>query len=411
MARTKTNPTRKKAAEITGRDTGQIVPIRFQLDILRKQGILIDINISGTGMFTRVASFDEVGFAQDGAKDARYNWIRPGVKYVIPEAPVKKLKSIESRIRQALDKFTREVKGFYPYRWLPFTAHEKWVETWKQLSKDFCDVKQEIMANREKYVDQVAEEYARVASSAWSSIKAQGYRFVVINNKKMDREDFISYITEKAVALVPTVEEIQYKLSADYVTALVYGEEDMARDTARAEEIREQQKTRRELNQIKINLASEKARAQAWDIQQKQRAREIKIEAMIQVEAEHARRQLQSVTSPFAEVFSALRSQMANDASEILSSIQKNGFVRGKVAERGRGLLEMFDLMCTHDDKELRQKLIELRKQLGAKGTKQDDDSRDVKNIAETLTEIMRLERTAMADLLAGPRRFSDLEA
>jgi len=35
----------------------QIAGVRIQLDILRKQGILIDLNISGTGMFTRVASF------------------------------------------------------------------------------------------------------------------------------------------------------------------------------------------------------------------------------------------------------------------------------------------------------------------------------------------------------------------
>jgi len=199
-------------------------------------------------------------------------------------------------------------------------------------------------------------------------------------------------------------------LNADYVTALVYAEQDVAQDEARAEAIRDQQETSRKINEIKVNLASERARAEAWNIQAGQREREVKIEAMIQAEAEHARQQLQSVTSPFAEVFTALRSQMAQDASDILTNIKKNGFVRGKVAERGRGLLEMFDIMCTHDDKDLRAKLISLRSQLGSKGTKQDDESRDVESITETLTEIMQLESMATADMVAGPSRFSALD-
>lgn len=405
-----TNQRKQHVALVTGRQANQVTSVRIQLDVLRKQGLLIDLNISGTGMFTKTASFDEVGFAQDSAKDARYEWIKPGVKYVIPEAPIKKLKSVESRMRQALDKYTRDVKGFYPFRWLPFTAHEKWLELWNQLQDDFYAIKAEIISNRDNYVDQIAEEYARVGISAWQSIKAQGYKWAIIDGKKMDSETFVDYIVEKAVALVPTVEAIEEKLQADYVTALVYGDEDVARDEINAAAIREQLSLSRELNQIEVSRASEQARAEAWQIQAAQREREIKIEAMLQAEAEHARAQLQSVVSPFAEIFGALRSQMAKDASDILASIKKSGFVRGKVAERGRGLLEMFDLMATHDDRELREKLIALRSQLGPVGTKQTDDSRDVETIAQTLSEIMQLEKQAARDLAAGPSRFSALD-
>ena len=405
-----TNQRKQHVALVTGRQANQVTSVRIQLDVLRKQGLLIDLNISGTGMFTKTASFDEVGFAQDSAKDARYEWIKPGVKYVIPEAPIKKLKSVESRMRQALDKYTRDVKGFYPFRWLPFTAHEKWLELWNQLQDDFYAIKAEIISNRDNYVDQIAEEYARVGISAWQSIKAQGYKWAIIDGKKMDSETFVDYIVEKAVALVPTVEAIEEKLQADYVTALVYGDEDVARDEINAAAIREQLNLSRELNQIEVSRASEQARAEAWQIQAAQREREIKIEAMLQAEAEHARAQLQSVVSPFAEIFGALRSQMAKDASDILASIKKSGFVRGKVAERGRGLLEMFDLMATHDDRELREKLIALRSQLGPVGTKQTDDSRDVETIAQTLSEIMQLEKQAARDLAAGPSRFSALD-
>ena len=401
---------KKQAAIITGRDESQITSVSFQLDVLRKQGILVDLNITGTGMFTKSASFDEVGFARDGQKDARYNWIKPGTKFVIPEAPVKKLKSVESRMRQTLEKYTREVRGFHPYRWMPFTAHEKFTTAWKELKADFYAAKNEIIAQRDEYVDQVADEYARVASSAWASIKAQGYKWAIIEGKAMDRETFIDYIVEKAVALVPDVDSIEGKLHADYVTAVVYGQEDIANDEARATEIREKIKLNHELTEIEVSLASEKARSEAWLIQANQREREAKIEAMIQVEAEHARQQLLEVTSPFAEIFKALRSQMADDANEILESIKRNGFVRGKVAERGRGLLEMFDLMCTHDDVELRSKLINLREKLGTVGTKESSSERDVESIKQTLSEIMQLSGTAANDIIANPGRFSMLD-
>lgn len=399
----------QQVALVTGSDS-PVAAIHIQLDVLRKQGLLIDLNVAGTGMFTKTASFDEVGFAQDGIKDARYDWIKPGVKFVIPEAPIKKLKSVESRMRQALDKYTREVKGFYPYRWLPFTAHPKWLELWSALRTDFYAIKAEIIAHRDEYVDQVADEYARVALAAWQSIQAQGYKWAIVDNKVMDAETFIDYIVEKAVALVPDAETIETKLQADYVTALVYGDQDLAQDEANAAAIREGLQLSRELNQIEVSLAAERARAETWLIQAAQREREAKIEAMIQAEAEHARAQLQAVTSPFAEIFGALRSQMAQDAADILASIKKNGFVRGKVAERGRGLLEMFDLMATHDDTELRSKLIALRSQLGPAGTKQTDAGRDVETITQTLNDILELERIAAQDLAAGPSRFSGVD-
>ena len=62
-----TNQRKQHVALVTGRQANQVTSVRIQLDVLRKQGLLIDLNISGTGMFTKTASFDEVGFAQDSA--------------------------------------------------------------------------------------------------------------------------------------------------------------------------------------------------------------------------------------------------------------------------------------------------------------------------------------------------------
>lgn len=399
-----------EVSEITGRSRTQIHSVQMQLDILRKQGLLVNLNISGTGMFTKSASFDEVGFARDGEKDARFNWIKPGTKFIIPEEPVRRLKSNESRMRQALDKYARKITGFHPWRWLPFTAYDEFKTAWERVITEFNEIKAEIIANRDDYVDVVADEYTRVAEAAWGSIKAQDEPVVIINGEALDKEGFITYIVSKAVSLVPPVELIQSKLQADYIVAIVYGRQDVAEDEAREASIREQIDLQRQMTSIDVSLAAEKARAEVWNIQAAQREREIKIESMFQAEAEHAREQLQAIVSPFQEVFTAMRTQMAEDAAEILESIKKSGFVRGKVAERGRGLIDLFNLMCTHDDRELSEKLNSLKEMLGPAGTKQNDESRSIKDIEKTLKEIMKLEKQAAEDLMAEPNRFSFVE-
>jgi len=399
---------KKAIMAITGES--RVLSVQVQLDILRKQGLLVDLNITGTGMFTKSASYDEVGFARDSEKDARYDWIKPGTKFVIPEAPVKRLKSIESRMRQIMDKYARKVTGFYPYRWLPFTAYQSWKEAWEEAKADFYAVKDEIISNRDSYVDIVADEYTRIAHNAWKSIKAQGYKWAIVDGKAVDEDLFVDYIVAKAVALIPTEDEIEEKLQADYVTAMVYGKADVARDEADAAAIREQIDLNRQLTQIEVSRAAEAARAEAWNIQAAQTERELKIEAMMQAELEHARAKLKTITSPFEEVFTALRNEFAEQAEAILANIKKNGFVRGKVAEKGRGLIEMFDLMCTHDDRELRYRLEVLKSSLGEAGTKQDADTRNVDAIKSTLQEIIELSSRAAQDLIAEPNRFTSLE-
>jgi len=136
------------------------------------------------------------------------------------------------------------------------------------------------------------------------------------------------------------------------------------------------------------------------------------IEAMRQAEAEHARQQLLQIASPFEEVFASLRRQLAEDAEEMLVSIRKNGFVRGKVAEKGRGLLEFFDLLAVHQDDELRNRLVALRQALGTAGERRSasESERNTAHVASLLQDIAGLAHSAAQDLSAGPSRFSLIE-
>ena len=129
-------------------------------------------------------------------------------------------------------------------------------------------------------------------------------------------------------------------------------------------------------------------------------------------EAEHAREQLKQITSPFAEVFISLRNQIGQDAEEMVKSIQRNGFVRGKVAERGRGLIELYEMMSVQDDAELRARLVQLKNAIGAVGEARGKDApeRSTAEVVSALESIKELAHAAARDLAAGPSRFTFAE-
>ena len=51
------------AAFETGIDESKIISVAFELDYLRKHGLLIDIAVSGVGMFTKSAQLGEFGIS------------------------------------------------------------------------------------------------------------------------------------------------------------------------------------------------------------------------------------------------------------------------------------------------------------------------------------------------------------
>ena len=64
MAVAETTTRKQNLALVTGIDENRVMTVQMQLNALRDQGLLIDLNITGTGMFTKSASFEEVGFAE-----------------------------------------------------------------------------------------------------------------------------------------------------------------------------------------------------------------------------------------------------------------------------------------------------------------------------------------------------------
>ena len=404
---------RTEVAEQIGVDPNRIGRVKIELDFLRKQGLLVNLDISGTGMFARTATYLEMGWG-DEDKDARRSKMGRAQKYLIPDERIKELRTIETRMRQLLDKCSYKVTGFAPYRWLPVTAYKTFKDEWVKLTTEFSGVKWSIHENLNYYRDILASEMLEVAEAAWKSIAAvtNGHNEVVsINHNFYTHDEFIELVMGTALNGFPSTEKIENELYADYKTALVYGEQDVAKDQAEAERIRQETAEAQRTAYLQSSILDEQARHDLAIHQIEEQERQVALDAMFAAEAEHARGQLNEIASPFAEVFKSLRSQIAKDAAEILESIQKNGFVRGKVAERGRGLINLFELLAVQDDKELRESLANLRSAIGPVGNKRTKENvRDVSEVKGILEQIMQLEQNAVVDLLAGPSRFSLIE-
>lgn len=397
--------------------------IHMQLAKLRQEGILVDLDITGTGMFQKTPNWLELGIPEfDG--DPRAKQFTKGTKFLSIPDKVAKIKSFESRLRQNLDKHTFEVTGFKPFRWLPYTAYQSWRTKHDEI---IADVKQYVIEQmidlHGENVDYVANEYTQIAEAAWLSAttgentngrRTQLYKFVQLWDKEkretlsLDHEGFVSYIVSKVISQIPTVEDISEKLKFDYTTALIYGEEDIAADEAAAENIRAQVGFEREKASLENQLFAEQVRKQAWDNQAEQIQKEQMLEAMRQAEYDHHRAQLQETVSPFIEVYRQAMYQFIDHAKDMLESISKNKHIRGKVAERGRGLLDVYNMLVIPGmgDDRMMSCLKDLRSLIGEENT----ESRSTEAITTKLKEIVSLESEIAADMVSVPTKFAYLD-
>lgn len=224
---------------------------------------------------------------------------------------------------------------------------------------------------------------------------------------------------KKALSKVPSRLDIENKLTASYAPALVYGSEDFARDEANAALVREQAALQVAETNAARNLAyleQEKLNEELSHEREMNRLEEqqknLEIHAMFAAEAERARASLNTLASPFEEVFVSLRQQMADAAVEMLDSIREQKYVRGKVAERAAALIEIFELRAMHDDAALLERLVELKKAIGPIGKDRTKDmpERSTTDAVTALEGVAALIDTAVVDFRYGPTRFRNLD-
>jgi len=216
---------RAQAAEILETDQDKIGAIRFEMRKLRQLGVLVDIDVRGFSMFSRAASFAEWGIAD---ADLRHSRLKGGVKLLVPELYVKRLRSLEQRFRQLLERYSLDIEGFRPFRWVSYKSYPEFKDGWNELQEELAGLKREILKNYPRFVDALAEEFSTIADKAWKSIKAQKYDSIEIKGREFRRlDDFREYVVSQAVGVMPAKSRIEAELFVDYRVSLLENDADL----------------------------------------------------------------------------------------------------------------------------------------------------------------------------------------
>lgn len=374
---------------------------KLQLNRLRESGVLVDLFVGGTSLFSSSAIWPELGVMDERIK----KFFTKGTKSLAPKVSAK-LKSNETRLRQELDKHSFDIAGFRPWRLVLWNAYESWRESHDRLVDERNTIMLDALENYDHYRDQAIVEFSEIAHASWVSIVGQEYTAAIIDGKAYEDEvAFVGAVVHAMLIKFPEQERIEKEIVAYYSTSLVYGEEDVASDRLAAEQIRQEVETvRAEAEKVRLQIKRDEKESYNLALHEdslrrlERQEKELKIEAMKQAEVEHARDYLDTFGSPYIEIIQQMREQFAKDAENILKSIKKNGYVHGKVAERGRGLLDLYGLLAAHDDNVLKEKLEALRAQIGDVGV-DDTPYRNLNDIRTTLVEIKDLASASVDEL------------
>ena len=400
---------RTALAEQIGADPEHIEAVQIDIERMRELGVLVDIDLHGFSLFTRRATWHELGI---DAESVRRKRLKRGSKDMLPKQFMSTLRSLESRFRQSLDKHSFVLQGFRPWRWIPFTAYDDWKDEWAELQAELSDVKAEIIERRDEFADDVADDFAAIAAEAWRAIVAgrpagAGDFALVTRGGSFDSpEAFSEYVVERARAQLPTEKEIEEGLFVSYRNAMVATGADVEAERLRrerleverriawerAETAKQEERSRRRQLRIEANDAEHEAKMQ-------QRQRERQKEAMRRAELEHAKEQLAETINPFQEVVEQFRAQIYSDVVEIAKSIDKLGYVHGKVAQRAEGLLDTYKLLgAATGDEELELLLATLRGQLNTR-TDNGGGKYDVAAVEGALQDIAELTHDAAREV------------
>lgn len=396
---------RQEIADLAEVSTGQVRLFSYELSVLRNRGLLVALNIEGTGMFERKAEFNEYGMGDD---DIRKGRLKPGRKLILPvDANTKAFNSIAATLRNLLKKYSNNIPGFYPYKFVPFEAFRAKFKPKFEECKVLWDCEIErVVENLDGYRDIIAAQAAQEAAKAWESLDG-----LTIGDAEIDYEEYIDYCVARDTADIPTEEDIREKLSLDYYVAMVYGAADVARDQLEAQDMETRARMAKENLTLENQMMAEAVRTKAARNQIEEDTLRAKREAIVAAEAEHIRKQLVEKGSPFDQIVRDARERAANSAAEILKSIKSNSFLHGKVAEKGKGLKEYFELMATHEDAYLMDMLKRLDTQIGKISTdKKNQEPRDTAAITETLEEIMKLAKAEFQTLMTDEGYFAAIE-
>ena len=392
---------RVRHAEKLGVEPERVELVRLQLAKLAEDGTLVDIDVIGLSRFTRRLSWEDLGVKPPAGKAIKFT---PGQNGLVPNRYLAPMETAAHAARQALEDLSFDITGFQPYRWVPFLAWKEWRRRFAAAEADLQKAKDAILADYDAIRDEMAQAFERMACDAAIRYRAVGQEIP---------DEWVESVVKRYLGAMPSREDVEAVRLVWRPGMLVRDSQiqDELLEVSRIEAEREAIQARKHLEleeirskQLQLSFVEETARRNAQEeLEAKRRMRE---EAM-----RRYREQLKEMAFPFQEAWDQLRARVYDDAITIAESIKKNGYLRGKTAQRAVRMARTFRLLDSQDDAELAGLLDQLEKMATAPIPKRSR-RRELAPINSVLDEISRLTHDSALEMRRRlePSRFKALE-
>jgi len=404
------NTRRRETAERLGVGESKVQIHRIELRALREAGLLIDLDIHGISMFSVRTTYAELGIS---AEDVRAKRLRAGSKDLFPEYS-KRLRSLEARARQNLDRNSHVIPAFGQYRWLPWTVYEEFKEQHDAILAELEATKAELLAKYDALYEDNRAYFEQVALRAWRDLRAgfsdPDHAMIITTDHTEfgpnDRDRFVEYVVQKALGRMPLPDEIRDGVSIDYKTSILYSESEIVADQA-ALESAAAERSQAQLERARMEQARFEIEMEEREVE---REAEVRVEAYRRAELEHARRQLAEMGSPIQDALDGLRANLYDAVRSLLAGLRKNDGFRGKASTKAAELYAYWKRLnggLLQDDK-LDQALSSLDAEMNAyQATSSDVRHIHIGDIEAQLSEIAALTAESARKI----RRESDSRA
>ena len=438
-------------AEQYGVNKDNVSVIRLELNALLQQGTLIDVDVRGVRQFMSAASFEELGVPLKDMRSKRY---RTGLKYLIPPEYVLRLQTIEARIRMSLTRYSKDIEGFRPWRYLKATAiegksaYELWKEEWDKLQLELNEAVDKIIEDYPLLQEALRMDFEDVAEEAWAAIRSRDksydeQRDVWIKNaveslesvqilevaawrmavaaweqifrgEDADRQTWIEEIADITKSLHGkkrgrqwTLEQVgqhcweqmQWRAFSSRIVAQAVGKlpsPEKIKATVKAT-----YRTGFLMNQAEVtaqSLLNQEMQLKLSQEEMKLSKEKSALWAMKQAELEHAKQQFAEMASPLKGLMDELMGQIGSDVKMLQEMIEEKGYLPGQASERAKGLRVLYNLSAVQSVPELESALTRLEESLVPKTKKAKGEAKyNMQSVKNALLEIAETTHKSIA--------------
>jgi len=397
--------TRRKQAElVTG---GKVDTVHLDVGLMLERGMLVTMHVYGTNIFDRTLNLAELGI--DDSSDEVKGRIRAGKSSMFPEMS-KRVGSWSTQCRNAyrrhcislpvIDSLTASKS----WRLLLYSGYDDFAAQMEKLDAVVAKIKTDAIARRDEMIEDNRTFWKGLARENWLALQARYEGGVALSVPghtfgPYDRVAYEEWVVNKALAALPTDEQIMSSLYSSWSTSILFSDADVAEQEARI--------MRAAADEAEARMIIHEERRADLEIRELTMAQRERAAAIKAAELEKAREEIGHGVSVFSEIVKGLYAELKKATADMLGKYHRNHSFRGRSLERVAALQDVYRIMGGEfvTDKELTVLVERLAK--AAAQSKDDVKPEDIAADLEAIQAIVSVEKTTQKRITRRiPRRI-----